>query len=107
MVLQLFQSKTTFSGSTSVKSEAEQMAVVWAGEDEEKLCWLSSISPAGRRHHVAQLRTEKAKIEKVLQFSASKPLDDDFVEFGLGEFMFRVNFIVSRHASNCSFTRKF
>ena len=27
------------SGSTSVKSEAEQMAIDWAGDDEEKLCW--------------------------------------------------------------------
>ena len=71
-----------------MKAEAEQMAVVWAGEDEEKLCWLSSISPAGRRHHVTQLRSEKLKLEKVLQFSASKPLDNDFVEFGLGEFTY-------------------
>ena len=66
------------------------MAIVWAGNDEEKLCWLSSISSAGRRHHVTQLRTERAKMEKVLQFSASKPLDDDFVEFGLGEINERI-----------------
>lgn len=70
-------------GSERIKYAAEEMAIHWSGENEERLCWFSSISAVGRRHYIGQLKSDKAIVEKVLQFSASKPIDQDFVEFGL------------------------
>ena len=73
----------SYSGSERIKYAAEEMAIHWSGENDERLCWFSSISAVGRRHYIAQLKSDKAIVEKVLQFSASKPIDQDFVEFGL------------------------
>merc|ERR1712147_192382 len=71
------------TGNNQLKTAAEELTTQWAGDDESRLSWFSSVSAQGRIAHVTQIESSRRKCDKILQFSASRPINDAFVAFGL------------------------